>query len=383
MLSLGVAGRASAALRSIVVGRVTLVDVDEDRQDFVRLVDRDAASVDCSGYAGVLMRAAEAPPQSPVPAVFGVGDRCAWATGDVVVLQPSGYVRTVYRIGSRHNALFATDRCNSYCLMCSQPPKVVDERGRVEELLRIVDLMSPDTVELGVTGGEPTLLGDGLIAVVARCKERLPGTALHVLSNGRLFCNAPLAERFAEVAHPDLMFGIPLYSDTDEQHDYVVQAKGAFDETVRGLLNLARSEIPVEIRVVVHRQTYARLFELAEFIHRNLTFAAHVAFMGLEPIGFAAANRDALWIDPWDYRLELQRAVLFLARRGMRVSIYNHQLCTLPEETWPFAIKSISDWKNEYAPVCEACDLRDQCCGFFSSSIPGHMARNVRAIRRS
>ena len=33
---------------------------------------------------------------------------------------------------------------------------------------------------------------------------------------------------------------------------------------------------------------------------------------------------------PWDYREKLEEAVLALADRGMTVSIYNHQLCTLP-----------------------------------------------------
>jgi MoaA/NifB/PqqE/SkfB family radical SAM enzyme len=43
------------------------------------------------------------------------------------------------------------------------------------------------------------------------------------------------------------MLGIPIYSDVDSEHDYVVQAKGAFEETVSGLHNLARYNVAVEI----------------------------------------------------------------------------------------------------------------------------------------
>ena len=32
--------------------------------------------------------------------------------------------------------------------------------------------------------------------------------------------------------------------------------------------------------------------------------------------------------------------------------IYNHQLCLIDRRVWPFAVKSISDWKNEYHPEC-------------------------------
>ena len=38
------------------------------------------------------------------------------------------------------------------------------------------------------------------------------------------------------------------------RHDYVVQADGAFDETVRGILNLKRQGVLMEVRVVVHKQ---------------------------------------------------------------------------------------------------------------------------------
>ena len=38
--------------------------------------------------------------------------------------------------------------------------------------------------------------------------------------------------------------------------------------------------------------------------------------------------------------------------------IYNHQLCLLDRELWPFAVRSISDWKNEYHPECPKCSVR-------------------------
>lgn len=62
---------------------------------------------------------------------------------------------------------------------------------------------------------------------------------------------------------------------------------------------------------------------------RNLTFVDHVALMALEVTGFARANLDRIWIDPFDYHKKLTEAALLLEASGMPVSIYNHQLCTL------------------------------------------------------
>jgi His-Xaa-Ser system radical SAM maturase HxsC len=300
--------------------------------------------------------------------------------GDVVSIDTSGKIRTVYRRASPHNTLFATERCNSFCVMCSQPPRDIDDQWRIDEMLRTVALIDPATSELGISGGEPTLLGDGLISVIRACRDHLPRTALHILSNGRLFRYTSLARAVADIGHPDLMFGIPVYSDLDNEHDHVVQARGAFEDTILGLYKLARFRVPVEIRVVIHEMTYRRLESLAEFIYRNLPFASHVALMGLEATGFAKGNMQALWIDPWDYRHQLERATLFLAERHMRVSVYNHQLCTVTPAVWPYCRQSISDWKNEYVRVCDSCAARTSCGGFFSFNVKTHFSRHLSPI---
>src|SRR5712691_304135 len=122
--------------------------------------------------------------------------------------------------------------------MCSQPPRDVDDTWRVQEMLDTIALIDPTTPELGISGGEPTLLKDGFLQVVSACKERLPNTSLHVLSNGRLLRYGSFAKQLAAIQHHDLMIGIPVYSDLEDRHDHVVQAKGAFEETLIGLHNL-------------------------------------------------------------------------------------------------------------------------------------------------
>jgi len=379
-------GKASG-LGAAVLGRVTIDQVEASvRGDHVLALQSWQSGADARGYAGLVVgpelsaSELETLDGRGLAVVHGAGSLDHLAAGDIVALEPSGYVRTLYRIGSRSNALFATDRCNSFCVMCSQPPKAVDDRSRIREHLRLVELIDPSTRELGITGGEPTLLKDDLLRLVAYCKERLPETSLHVLSNGRLFYYGSFARKLGAIGHPDLMIGVPVYSDLRAVHDFVVQSQGAFEQTMIGLQNLGRHGVPVEIRVVLHRYTYERLPQLAEFIYRNLTFAAHVTFMGLELMGFAVANVDDLWIDPYDYRDELREAVLHLAGRGLSVSVYNHQLCVVPRELWPFCRRSISDWKNDYAPLCATCTVKERCGGFFTSSLRRRVSEHLAPV---
>ena len=162
------------------------------------------------------------------------------------------------------------------------------------------------------------------------------------------------------------MFGIPLYSDFYQDHDYIVQAKDAFHQTILGIHNLERYNQRVEIRIVLHKQSIPRLRKLSEYIYKNLPFVEHVAFMGLEFIGYTPYNIEKLWIDPYEYQYTLADSVEYLSSKGLNVSIYNTPLCLLPKTSWEFARKSISDWKNDYMEECMKCSVKEQCGGFFS-----------------
>jgi His-Xaa-Ser system radical SAM maturase HxsC len=289
--------------------------------------------------------------------------------GDVVSLdEKTGALRVLYRKKSRQNSILLTDRCNHYCLMCSQPPKDIDDSWLLEEAKDLVRILPVSTPEIGFTGGEPTLYGDGFIELMNLTKTYLPHTAIHILSNGRAFSSVEFTRKYASIGHADMMIGIPLYSDDPVRHNYIVQARNAFDETVRGILNLKSLGQKVELRVVIHRQSIDRLSKLCEFIARNLLFVDHVALMGLEIIGFTRANLSELWVDPYEYKDQLSEAVGILRSYGMNVSVYNHQRCLINDDILDVYRKSISDWKNEYVTECEGCAKMNECGGFFTSS---------------
>jgi His-Xaa-Ser system radical SAM maturase HxsC len=378
VMRLTTAGTARNLPRS-VVGRITRVSVPrEQRQQYIRLVgEGEGMDPDVSDYRAVL---AYDSASGSTPIVDGLREGLTFTDGDIVAVEPSGFVRSLYRPKEKHHSMFVTERCSSNCLMCSQPPKDHDDvemlTARNRELLR---LMVPQPDYLTITGGEPTLLGDHLFDLLGDAKRLLPSTAIHILSNGRTLAWAQYCSRIAALNHPDLSFGIPLYSDVAGNHDYVVQAKGAFDQTMSGFHQAARHNIRVELRVVLHRLTIPRLRRLAEFVYRNLPFVEHIALMGLEFVGYTARNVGELWIDPFDYQKELAAAVRFLRERGMTVSLYNHQLCVLPKELWPYAQKSISDWKNLYLAQCNGCSRRDECGGFFQWAVKKH-SEHIRPL---
>lgn len=360
----------TSELYNPIVGRVTRDPNNKDYEVFI--TDLTISHSYWYGFK-VILTTIEIEESAEIPLVHSIKDLKYLNEGDIVIVNTDGVINTVYRQNSNHNFLLFTERCNSNCLMCSQPPKDKDDTEYFYQLYKkVVPMIPTECQELGITGGEPTLLGKRFFDLVNMMREYLPQTRIHCLTNGRSFAWENLTEQLANIDHKELVLAIPLYSDVYYQHDYIVQAKNAFNQTIRGLYNLARYEQRIEIRIVLHKQTIPRLVKLARFIYKNLPFVEHIAFMGLEHEGYTPYNIEKLWIDPVDYQNELTEAVELLAAFGMNVSIYNAQLCTLPKPLWEYARQSISDWKNIYFEECNHCSVLEECGGMFASGVKKH-----------
>lgn len=288
--------------------------------------------------------------------------------GDVVFITPAGQINIMYQSGREDHTIFITNRCNSRCIMCPQPPgNDPPDLHQINNL--ILSLIEKGSLKhIGITGGEPTLVFEQLCEHLSYLKKFFPNVFISLLTNGRKFCEVCLAKRVAAVNNKKLLFCIPVYADNDTLHNSIVGIPNAFQETIQGIYNLQRVGRKIEIRIVVMKQNFKRLKAIAEFIYRNLSFVAHIAFMGMEYAGEAKEHLEDLWIDPKEYYKELYEAVWHLHRRAMNVSIYNIPLCLLERPLWRFARDSISEWKKNYLHECEDCLVKETCGGVFGTS---------------
>ena len=272
-------------------------------------------------------------------------------------------------INSNDNTLFVTEQCNNKCIMCCQPPKTKNDIDSlfIQNVKRIVS--APKKLEcIGITGGEPTLLGDKLIELIKLIRFHLPSTTIHLLTNGRNLSDPIFTEQLAKAGEGMIIWGIPLHSDYEKDHDIIAGARGAYVETIHGLYNLAMNGACIELRVVMNKLNFKRFLPMAQFIQKNLSFVDWTAFMGMERVGFADLKSENIWIEPSAYISELRSAVYHLDSCNEKVAIYNVPLCLLPSDLHRFAKKSISDWKNYYPSDCDDCILKDKCCGLFTTS---------------
>lgn len=90
--------------------------------------------------------------------------------GDVLNITTDGEICFLYEINSKSNTIFATARCNHRCIMCPQPP-VLQEKDRTNFNLDLIKLFDENTQEVGITGGEPTMIGDRLFDIIRQIKK--------------------------------------------------------------------------------------------------------------------------------------------------------------------------------------------------------------------
>lgn len=289
--------------------------------------------------------------------------------GDIVRIDGKGNIHILWETESTHNVFLLTEACNCKCIMCPQP---VQHHNSVllHEANQVLNLLKHRRIEqMCITGGEPTLLNDNFIQFLRKCIQEHPLAHIDILTNGKSFSNQEFTKKVAQVATNNVCFCVSLHSEIDTLHDYLAGTDGSFLATQHGLYNLAEYGCKIEIRHVVNKINAIRLRSFAEHMYNYFPFCVHYVFMGMELYGNAAYNKNIIDISPKEYKNELRDAVLYLHRRGLPVSIYNIPLCLCDPKVRKFACQSISSWKNTYMDICNECNVKMKCAGFFSTSM--------------
>ena len=94
-----------------------------------------------------------------------------------------------------------------------------------------------------------------------------------------------------------------------------------------------------------------------------------VNFIGLEPRGNCARNKQEVYIDLWSGFENSVPAIEYLASHGIDVGLYNFPLCAVDRKYWPLARKSIAGYKNCFAIECDQCLVKEKCAGLFTATL--------------
>jgi hypothetical protein len=210
--------------------------------------------------------------------------------------------------------------------------------------------------EVAFTGGEP-LLFDALDDAIAYARG-LGFVAVGIQTNGWSL-DATRVEALVAAGLGDVH--VSVHGARAAVHDHHVGRKGAFAGIERGLAALRRHRVPVVVATVVTRSNARVLGELPGWLAVHEVAAWCVDFPH-------AAGRAAREFDRVMPRLALAvpfalHAIDRARKLGIPAAIRGAPSCLLG----PWAHVRLPESGRAFAPVCDGCDARAECCGIDSS----------------
>ncbi len=196
-----------------------------------------------------------------------------------------------------------TYRCNLRCKHCYASAGVSLPEMSVEERIRALETMVDAGVAmLALSGGEP-LLGPGFWEVLRMSSDYGLYTAM--ATNGTLITE-DVAEKLSKYG---LIFAqVSLDSPSPEFHDEFRGVKGAWERTVRGIKNLKKYGIKVEVSMTITKKNYRTIPDMIKFVKEKLGADLFMAF------NFIPTGRGRGILD-WDLTPEERwEALTYLSR---------------------------------------------------------------------
>jgi len=267
--------------------------------------------------------------------------------------------------------------CNNRCVFCAQGDKRSQcDSLSIDELIGRLKKVRRGSQGLVLTGGEPTLY-KRLPSLIVAARE-LGYAPIQIQTNGRLLAYPEVLKRLREVGADE--FSPSLHGSTAEIHDALTRAPGSFEQSVRGIANVAQLGIPLVTNSVVTRQNTHDLPALVELLCSLGVRQGQLAFV--HPVGTAEELFDEVVPRLSDVVEPLRRAREVALRHGMKLVTEAVPYCFLRgmedlavEDAIPMTtvvdldgeVLEYSDWRVQegkaHGPPCVTCAARTECEG--------------------
>ncbi len=204
-----------------------------------------------------------------------------------------------------------TYRCNLQCPYCYNPLNLgrsAEEMTRAAWLSVIDQAVDLGVVQIGFSGGEPTLRGRDLVALTEHATER--GAYTNLITQGTFLGDELLAELLAAgLAHVQISIQAP-----ERELAATIAGTDVHERKVETLRRVAERDVALTLNCVLHRLNHDSLPDVLAFAEREGIRRLELA--NVQFYGWALRNRAALM----PTRLQVERGAELVAdfRERMR-----------------------------------------------------------------
>lgn len=183
-------------------------------------------------------------------------------------------------------------KCNCNCIFCSVGHKLREDKkvkSWSEIKKDIDDAKKLDAKILSLSGGEPTIRPTIFKAI--EYAKSLGFETIEIQTNGRLLYYKNFAKKLLDSG--STRFLISIHAHNSELGDFLVRAKGSWNQTIKGIKNLKSLGMNnIKFSVVFCKYNYKQLPEIMDFLLQFNANAYHISFV--IPDGYVLNNKEIM-----------------------------------------------------------------------------------------
>jgi MoaA/NifB/PqqE/SkfB family radical SAM enzyme len=164
-----------------------------------------------------------------------------------------------------NHILELTNQCNNNCLICQDRIKGQKKINRnFSQLKKEIDyFVSRGAKNISIYGGEPYLNRN--IDKVLEYINQL-NLSCDISTNGRIFSYQPLVKKLAKLKK--ILVITTLFSYKESVHNYLTAVSGSYQQTIKGIKNLIKFNIPVAVTITLTKKNVKDLLKTVEFLNQ-------------------------------------------------------------------------------------------------------------------
>lgn len=261
-------------------------------------------------------------------------------------------------------AIRVWNKCNNNCLMCSNyfVRNIDDSKRTISNMVIRVKEKEPNPSEITFTGGEP-FTNPGIFNIITKFRGLYPKTQINILSNGRIFSYLKYVQKLKKHFDDKMQISISLLGSNPQVHDSISGCSGSFKQTISGIKNLLKLGIPPELRVIILKQNFKHLREIANYILDNLRGVKYVVLIFVDFVGNVLNNKGKTVITYSETMPYLTEAMDILDKNQIHFRLYHFPLCVLPKKFWNKSWVSVEKSKTQNLSNCKECTYSKECVG--------------------
>ena len=278
------------------------------------------------------------------------------------------------------------NKCNSKCLMCSNPSdfQATDPykdysfdalKERIEKIKLIDD-------KIILTGGEPTIHPE-FFRLLSFVRKKFPKTVIEFDTNGRRFCYPSFTKKV--LLFNKINIYTSLHGFSAKTHDAVTRTPGSFLQTVKGIKNILKYKDlglnEIELRIIVTKLTYKYIEKILKFIKESFPEVNRIVIIFMEMEGQAGDNFKIVGLTHTQFQKFIPKIAKWIPK-FKEFRFYHFPLCVIDQSLWKYVWRTLPDYEVTFLPKCKNCLYKKYCLGIHKEYIKKVGTKEFRPIKK-